>query len=129
MDPISDMFTRIRNAQAVKKETVNIPYSKIKMEIAKALLRSRFIKEINRRGRKNKKTIEIVLLYNESGKAAISRIKRISKPSRRFYSLVSKLYPFRQGFGMRILTTSKGVLTDKEARRERVGGEVICEIW
>ncbi len=129
MDVIADMFTKIRNAQAVKKETVLIPYSKIKMEIAKVLLRGKYIKEINRRGKKNKRSIELSLSYGEKGQAAISHISRISKPSRRVYLPFKKIKPIRQGYGSMILSTSKGLLTDKEAKKEGVGGEIICEIW
>ncbi len=123
------MFTKIRNAQAVKKEAVVIPYSKLKMEVAKVLLRTDYIKEINRRGKKNKKTIELVLSYDENGKAAIVHIARISKPSCRVYLPLKEIKPIRQGFGMTILSTPKGLLTNKEAIKEKVGGEVLCKIW
>lgn len=129
MDPIADMFTKIRNAQAVKKETVLIPYSKLKMEIAKVLLKHNYIKEINRRGKKNRKNLELVLSYDESGKGAINHIGRISKPSRRVYLPLKKIKPVRQGFGAMILSTPKGLLTDKEAIKEKVGGEAMAEIW
>ena len=129
MDPIADMFTKIRNAQAVKKETVSIPYSKIKMEIAKILLKEKYIKEINRRGKKNKKSIELSLSYGKKGEGVIKHISRISKPSRRVYMPVKKIRPVRQGYGMMIFSTPKGLLTDKEAKKEMVGGEVICKIW
>lgn len=123
------MLTKIRNAQAVKKETVTVPHSKIKTEIAKALLRSNYIKEINRRGKKSKKSLELGLLYDENKNGAISHISRISKPSQRVYLPVQKLRPIRQGYGMLILSTPKGVLTSKEAIRERVGGEILCKVW
>lgn len=129
MDPIADMFTKIRNAQAVKKETVSVPYSKLKAEIAKALLKHNYIKEINRRGKKNKKNIELVLSYDESGKGAINHIGRISKPSRRVYLPLKEIKPVRRGFGIILLSTTKGILTDKEAKKEKVGGEAICKIW
>ncbi len=129
MDVIADMLTKIRNAQAVKKETVIIPYSKLKMEIAKALLKCDYIKEINRRGKKNKKTIELTLSYDESGKPAISHIARISKPSRSVYLSLKEIKPVRQGQGIILLSTPKGILTNKEAVKEKVGGEVIAEIW
>lgn len=129
MDPIADMFSKIRNAQAVQKETVMISYSKLKAEIAKVLLKNNYIKEINRRGKKNKKSIELVLVYDESGRGAIEHIKRISKPSRRVYLSLKEIKPVRRGYGMMILSTPKGLLTNKEAVKEKVGGEVICEIW
>ena len=128
-DPIADMLTKIRNAQAVKKETVVIPYSKVKMEIAKLFLRADYIKEINRRGKKNKKSIELTLSYDEDGKPAISHLSRISKPSRRVYIPLKGMKPVRQGYGMMILSTSKGILTDKEAIKKKLGGEVLAEVW
>lgn len=128
-DPISDMLTRIRNAQAVKKETVSIPYSKIKMELAEILVKEKFAKSVEHKGKKNKKTIDIALAYDESGNPAIIRAKRISKPSRRIYSPANKIMPVRHGFGMRVFSTPKGILTDKEARNQKVGGEILCEIY
>ena len=129
MSPIADMFSKIRNAQAVKKEMVVIPYSKLKMEIAKAFLRSGYIKEINRRGKKNKKTIEIVLSYDEKRNGAINRIIMVSKPSRRVYLPLKEIKPVRSGRGIMLLSTSKGILTDKEAIKEKIGGEVLCKMW
>lgn len=129
MDPISDMFAKIKNALAVQKETVSISYSKVKMEIAKVLLRANYIKEINRRGKKNKKTMELVLAYDENGKGLITHLSRISKPSRRVYLSLKEIKPVRRGYGMMIISTPKGILTDKEAKKEKVGGEAIAEIW
>ena len=129
MDPIADMLTSIRNAQAARKETVSIPYSKIKMGIAKVLAKEKFIKEADHKGKKVKKTIDIVLNYNNSNLPAITSLKRVSKPSRRIYSPSSKIKKIRQGFGFQILSTPRGILSGKEARREKVGGEVICEVY
>lgn len=128
MDPIADMFTSIRNAAAAKREMVVIPYSKIKMEILKLLQRENYIKDVIKRGRKTKKSVEVVLLYKENT-SVISKIKKISKPGRRVYISVSELFPIGKGVGKRILSTSKGILTDNEAKKERVGGEFIGEIW
>jgi len=128
MDQIADMLTTIKNAQAVLKETVNIPFSKIKFEIAKILKKEGFIKEVERRGRKSKKYIKITLKYN--GKIpAISGIKRVSKPGQRIYLGVKEIKPVKGGYGIAIISTSKGLMTDKEARKQKVGGEVICEVW
>jgi len=129
MDPIADMLTSIRNAQAARKETVSVPYSKIKMEIAKVLAKEKFIKEADHKGKKVKKTIDIVLNYNNSNQPAITSLKRVSKPSRRIYSPSSKIKKIRQGFGFQIISTPKGILTGKEARKEKIGGEVICEVY
>jgi small subunit ribosomal protein S8 len=129
MDVIADMLTRIRNAQAVKKETVSFPYSKLKMEIAKILAREKFIKSADHKGRKNKKVIDIVLAYNEEGDPSINHIARVSKSSQRIYLPLKKIRTVRHGFGLRVLSTPKGILTDKEARKQKVGGEVLCEVW
>ena len=123
------MLTSIRNAQAVGKQTVSVPYSKIKMDIAKILAKEKFIKEADHKGKKVKKTIDMILAYDDLGRPAISNIKRVSKPSRRVYSPSSKIKKIRQGFGFQILSTPKGGITGKEAVREKVGGEVICEIY
>ena len=129
MDPIADMLTSIRNAQAARKETVTVPYSKIKMEIAKVLAKEKFIKEADHKGKKINKMIDIVLNYDSLNRPAITSLKRVSKPSRRIYSPSSKIKKIRQGFGSQILSTPKGILSGKEARREKIGGEVICEVY
>ena len=129
MDPIADMLTSIRNAQAARKETVSVPYSKIKMEIAKVLAKEKFIKEADHKGKKVKKTIDIILNYDSLNRPAITSLKRVSKPSRRIYSSSSKIKKIRQGFGFQILSTPKGILSGKEARKEKIGGEVICEVY
>jgi len=129
MDPIADMLTSIRNAQAARKETVSVPYSKIKMEIAKVLAKEKFIKEADHKGKKVNKIIDIVLNYDSFNRPAITSLKRVSKPSRRIYSPSSKIKKIRQGFGFQILSTPKGILSGKEARREKIGGEVICEVY
>jgi small subunit ribosomal protein S8 len=129
MDPIADMFAKIKNAQAVKKEAVLISHSKIKAEIAKLLLEHGYIKEISRRGKKSKKNLELILKYDEKGKPAIVHLSRVSKPSRRVYLPFKEIKSVRAGAGAMIFSTPKGLLTDKEARREKVGGEVIGEIW
>jgi len=129
MDPIADMLTSIRNAQAARKETVSVPYSKIKMEIAKVLAKEKFIKEVDHKGKKVNKTIDIVLNYNGLNRPAITSLKRVSKPSRRIYSPSSKIKKIRQGFGFQILSTPRGILSGKDARREKIGGEVICEVY
>ena len=129
MDPIADMLTSIRNAQAARKETVSVPYSKIKMEIAKVLAKEKFIKEADHKGKKVNKTIDIVLNYNGLNRPAITSLKRVSKPSRRIYSPSSKIKKIKQGFGFQILSTPRGILSGKDARREKIGGEVICEVY
>lgn len=130
MDPISNMLTAIRNAQAVKKETVTIPYSAIKLHLAELLKTKGFIAEVHRRGRgATDKKIELVLKYDEAGMPRISGMVRKSKPSQRVYIKSSQLKPIKQGFGIAILSTSKGLMEAHDARKAGVGGELICEVW
>jgi len=128
MDPITDTFNRIRNALAVSQPSVSIPFSNLKYEIAKILERERLIEKVEKKGRKIKKIIEITLKYEEK-LPVISGIKRISKPGQQIYIPAKKLKPVKGGYGLAIISTSKGLMTDREARRQKLGGEVICEIW
>ncbi len=127
-DPISDMLNRIKNAQAVLKTQLDFPFSNFKYEIAKILEKERFIEKIEKKGKKTKRTIEIILKY-EDKRPAISGLKRISKPGQRIYSPSKKIKKVRGGYGIPIISTSKGLMTNKEAKRQKLGGEIICEIW
>lgn len=129
MDMISDMLIRIKNAQAVHKDRVEVPYSAIKMEIARVLRQNNYIKDAVKRGKKIKKTLDITLSYDADGNGVITDVKRISKLSKRVYKSVSMLRPVRQGMGIAVLSTSKGIMTDAEAKKNKVGGEVLFEIW
>ncbi len=128
MDPISDMLTSIRNALAVKRETVKVPFSNLKFEIAKILEKKGFIEKAEKKETKKRKEIEIKLKY-ENGLPAISGLKRVSKPGQRVYLPAKKIKKVKGGYGIAIISTSKGILTDKEAKKLKVGGEVLCEIW
>lgn len=128
MDPISDMFIRIKNAQIAGHETVQFGYSKFKHEIAKALERKGLVSAVERKGKRVKKTLEMKLFYKKDGDPAIHNVALISKPSRRLYAAYKELRPSRHG-GMIVLSTPKGVFSSEEARREKVGGELIAEIW
>jgi len=128
MDPISDMLTQIRNAQAVKKETVNVPFSNLKYEIAKVLEKEGFLKKVGKQGKKTRKKIEIILKY-DSGTPVISGLRRISKPGQRIYKKRREIKRVKGGYGKTIISTSKGLMTDREARKQKLGGEVICEVW
>ncbi len=127
-DPITDMLNRIRNAQAVSHKTVSLPYSNIKYEIAKILEQEKFIDKLEKRGRNPKKYIDINLKYNEKI-GAITGLKRISKPGQRVYTGSRRIRGSKGIYGILIISTPKGLMTDKEARRQRLGGEVICEVW
>jgi small subunit ribosomal protein S8 len=128
MDPIADMLTQIRNAQAVLYPTVEIPYSNLKFEIAKILEKEKFVEKVEKKGKKTKRTIEITLKY-EKKTPAISGLRRISKPGQRIYLPYKKIKKVKGGYGIAIISTSEGLMTDKEARRQKLGGEVLCEIW
>lgn len=127
MDPISNMLTSIRNALAVGKETVSFPFSKLKYEIGELLRKQGFVEKVEKKGRV-KKFIEIVLKY-ENKTPAISGLKRISKPGQRIYLPYKKIKRVKGGYGFAIISTSKGLMTEKEARKQKLGGEILCEIW
>ena len=127
-DPIADMLNRLVNAQAVKKETVEVPFSQIKYAIAKILEQKGFVKSVEFKGKRTKKLIDIVLLYPD-GAPRIAGVKRTSKPGQRVYAPTQRLRSIRSGLGIAIISTSKGLMTNKEARKEKVGGEVLCEIY
>ncbi len=126
-DPISDMFIRIKNAQRAGHETVQFFYSKYKYEIAKVLGRTGYVGAIERKGKRVKKTIEITLQYKEKD-PVIHDVKLLSKPSRRVYASYKELRPSRRG-GVVMVSTPKGVLTTEEAKKEKMGGELIAEVW
>lgn len=135
-DPIADMLNRIRNAQAVLHTTVSIPSSNLKYKIAKILEKEGFIEKVERKGRKTKKIFEITLKYQSSIEdrkqqmsSAISGLKRVSKPGQRIYSRIKEIKRVQGGYGISIISTPKGLMTDKEARKKKLGGEIICEIW
>jgi small subunit ribosomal protein S8 len=127
-DPIADMLTRIRNAQAVKKPEVVLPFSKIKFNIAKILEKEGYLGEVKKE-KANYGQIRIALKYDEEGQPVIRSLKRISKPGRRIYATKDKLPRVLSGMGIAIISTSQGLMTDKEARKRKVGGEVICEVY
>lgn len=128
-DPIADFLVRLTNAGAIKKANVSIPHSAFKHAIAEKLKDAGYIKAVEKKGKKARKTLDIVLKYDEEGMHVIHGTKRISKPSRRMYKSVLEIVPVRYGHGSLILSTPKGIKTDKEARKEKVGGEALFEIW
>lgn len=128
MDTIADMLSAIRNAQKVDKSEIFVPFSKIKYEIARIMEKTKSIEAVEKKGRGSKKKIRIQLLYHDK-KPAITGLKRISKPGQRIYVSHGKIKPVRGGFGIAIISTSRGLMTNKEAAKHNLGGEVICEIW
>ena len=129
-DPIADMLTRIRNANTAKLETVEVPMSNIKLSIAQILEREGYIKKVEVVGEDVKKNIVITMnVAKNKEDRALTGIKRISKPGLRVYASCDELPRVLGGLGIAIISTNKGIITDKEARKEKVGGEVLAFVW
>jgi len=128
-DPIADMLTRIRNANTSKHKTVDIPSSKMKLGIAEILFREGYIKSFEQIDDNAQGIIRITLKYGEKGSKVIDGLKRISKPGLKVYASKEELPKVLNGLGIAIISTSKGLMTDKEAREAGVGGEVLAYIW
>lgn len=127
-DPITDMFNQIRNAKSVAKTEVVLPLSNIKYEIAKILAKSNFVTEVKKTTKGKLKVLKIVLKYDD-GVSAITDMRRVSKPGQRIYAKTSEIKRVKGGYGMSIISTPKGLMTNTEARKAKLGGEVICEVW
>ena len=127
-DPIGDMLTRIKNAQLAKKKQLVIPHSNLKEAIANKLVENNYIKSAEVEEKKPQSDIIIKLRYVDQ-LPAITNLKRISKPGRRLYSKTNRIPVTLGGYGMTLISTSKGVLTGKEARQKSVGGELLCQVW
>ncbi len=128
-DPIADMLTRIRNAGKAKFNSVDIPGSKIKTEIAKVLKREGFIRNFKFIKDTKQGILRVYLKYDRNQSSVIYLLNRVSKPSRRVYVKSKDVKPLYNGTGVSILSTSRGIMTDKEAKVSNVGGEVLCNIW
>jgi small subunit ribosomal protein S8 len=128
-DPIADMLTRIRNAVQAKKDEVEIPASRIKTSIAKILKEEGFIKNYKVLKNSPQGTINVLLKKLEGDESVFHELKKVSKPGLRVYVGVDEVPKVKNGLGVAILSTSKGVLTDRQCRKEKVGGEVLCSIW
>jgi small subunit ribosomal protein S8 len=136
-DPIADFLIRIKNAYLVKKKLVEMPWSKMKEKMAEILVKEGFLKNAKVDGEQSRtvkgeksqfKILELELKY-EGKKAVLNEVKRISKPGVRIYEKVNKIPKVRQGVGITIISTPQGLMTDKEARKNHQGGEIICQIW
>lgn len=128
-DPIADMLTRIRNANMVSHATVDVPASKLKIELAKLMKEEGYISEYEVKETGKFKVITITLKYAANGKPVITKLERISKPGLRHYSKAKNLQKVLGGMGVAVVSTPKGLLTDRKARKENVGGEVLCYIY
>jgi len=128
-DPVADMLTRLRNANSALHETVSMPSSHLREEIAKILMSEGYIEGYQTQGEGFKAELEMRLKYGSDRSRVISGLRRISKPGGRVYSGASNLPRTRGGLGVVIVSTSQGLLPDREARRRRLGGEILCEVW
>lgn len=128
-DPIADMLTRIRNSLERGHEKVDMPSSKMKLEIARVLKKEGYIKDFRVMKDEHRAVLKVILKYVSENKGAITTLRRVSRPGRRIYVGSDEIPSVLNGLGLAILSTPKGVLTDGEARREKVGGELLCEIW
>jgi small subunit ribosomal protein S8 len=128
-DPIADMFTRLRNANTIRAKRVTMPASKLKVRIAQVLKEEGFIQDYVVEPGEPASKLAIMLRYGGDGEAVIRRIIRVSRPGRRVYAGAGELPPVLRGMGIQILSTPKGVLSDRTARRERIGGEVLCKVY
>ncbi len=128
-DPVGDMLARIRNAGGARHAQVSCPSSKLKLAVAQVLSDEGFVGAVSSDGDEKKPTMTIDLRYQDDGSLMIEGMRRVSKPGRRIYVGAGEVKQVRAGLGMAILSTSKGVICDRDARAQKVGGEVICEVW
>jgi small subunit ribosomal protein S8 len=128
-DPVADMLTQIRNAVRVERSHVEMPLSKVKRGLAEVLKREGYIWDWQEVQGEPVKRLRIELKYGPNGERVIQRIRRVSKPGRRVYSSARELRPVLDGLGIQIISTSRGVISDREARQRKLGGEVLCEVW
>lgn len=128
-DTTSDLLTRMRNALLMKHQQVTIPYSRFKESILKILQEEGYIDHFEVLGKEVRKMLVVDLKYDGEGNPTMTNLCRVSKPSRRIYQAYSDLKKVRHGLGLRILTTSKGVMSDHQARKQKVGGEILIEVW
>ncbi|MFP5262249.1 MAG: 30S ribosomal protein S8 [Blastocatellia bacterium] len=128
-DPIADMLTRVRNAYAAKHQKVDVPVSNIKLEIARILKEEGFINNYKVIGEGPRRNIRVYLRYGPRGEVVMSKVERVSKPGCRVYVNSASIPKVLAGMGINILSTSRGVMTDRRARREKVGGEILCRVY
>ncbi len=128
-DPIADMLTRVRNAGKAKFNSVDIPGSKMKFELAKLLKDEGYIRNYKFIKDNKQGVLRVYLKYNDKQEHSILRIDRVSKPSKRVYMKGKDIKPVYNGLGIAVLSTSKGIMTDKHAREKNIGGEIICNVW
>ena len=128
-DPIADFITQIKNASAIGQATVTVPYSDFKMRVAELLKKEGYLGDVEKKGKKVRKSLEVAIAYEEDGTPKVKDVKRLSKPSRRMYRGSQEMKPVRGGYGVVVVSTPDGVMTGHEARKKNVGGEILFEIW
>jgi small subunit ribosomal protein S8 len=128
-DPIADLLTALRNALHARKERVDVPWSRLKEAIAKAMVEEGFIKEQSRVEEQDWPQLRVWLKYDAAGRPVLHGLKRVSKPSLRIYVGANEIPLVQNGLGVNVLSTSRGILLDREARKLRVGGEILCSLW
>jgi len=128
-DPIADMLNRIRTSQAVSKETVDVPFSAMKEGVAGVLEKFGFVEKVAKKKKDKKEVLSISLSYEEDGSPVITQIKRVSSPGQRIYTKSKDLKKVKGGRGICVVSTPKGIMSNVEARKQGLGGEVICEVW
>ena len=128
-DPVSDLLTRIRNAHRAKHDRLDVPASKVKLAVCRILKQEGYIKNVSVVEGKPSDQLRIILSYNKEGAPGISRMRKVSTPGRRVYRGADAIKPVLNGLGIGIVSTSKGLMTDRQAREQRVGGEILCEVW
>ncbi len=128
-DPISDMLARIRNGALARHDRVEMPHSFLKQHIAEVLKGEGFVDDVRSSEGEGPKTLTVILRYGRGRESAIDGVRRVSAPGRRVYVRHDHIPRVRSGMGVSILSTSRGVMTDKEARKQKVGGELLCEVW
>jgi small subunit ribosomal protein S8 len=128
-DPISDMLARLRNGALSRHDRVEMPHSFLKQHIAEVLKGEGFVDDVRTSEGEGPKLLTVVLRYGRAKESAIDGVRRVSTPGRRVYVRFDRIPKVRSGMGVSILSTSKGVMTDKEAKKQRIGGELLCEVW
>ena len=125
----TDLLTKIKNAQKAKKAVIKVPYSNNDLAVAELLVKHKLLDNVSKKGRLPKRVMEIKLRYEANGIGVIRGLKFLSKPSRRLYACYKELKPVKQGYGLLALSTPKGILDGKSAKKEKVGGELMFQIW
>ncbi len=126
---VYDLLTKIKNAQKARKESLKAPYSNLDYAVAEVLAKNNYVESVAKKGRMPKRIMEIKLKYGADSRGAINGVRILSTPSRRLYTGYEKIHPVKQGYGLVVLSTSKGLMSGQEARKSKMGGQLLFEIW